>query len=177
MSVQRNVFISRPTLIEENFETAYTAFHRFLLSENLVPRRLGESDYSYKAPLQAVMEIIAQCSGTIVLGYPQMRFHHEWKRGSEVQNQIGYVFPTPWNQIEGALAFRARAPVLVIAHTGVNGGIFDHGVTGESVIHVDLGVIGWFKLLMFSQPFAQWHEEIKRCADGRLTDSQTATPQ
>lgn len=46
---------------------------------------------------------------------------HEAKRSNLLQNDWGYVFPTPWNQIEGALAYRTGTPVLVIAHPGVEG--------------------------------------------------------
>jgi hypothetical protein len=119
MDISKNIFISRPTVIEEAFERCYSSFEAYLHSLDITPRRLGRSDYSYKAPLRAVMDIIDQCCGTIVMGYPQLQFHHEVGRSAQVQNRVGYVFPTPWNQIEGALAFRANTPVLVVAYSAL----------------------------------------------------------
>lgn len=163
MSTSRHIFISRPTRVDSEFETAYATFHQFLEAEGLQPRRLGQSDYSRKAPLQAVMEIIDNCCGAIVLGYPQVQFLHEVRRSSEVQSKTGHVFPTPWNQIEGALAYRARAPVLVIAHAGVGGGVFDHGVTGECVLHLDLAAPNWHNEPAFRQPYVEWKADIEEC--------------
>ena len=90
-----NVFISRPTVIGTAFEAAYAAFDEFLTATGFVTRRLGRSNYSKKAPLQAVIDIIDTCCGAFVLGYPQLEFHHEVRRAAEVQNSVGYVFPTP----------------------------------------------------------------------------------
>jgi hypothetical protein len=135
--------------------------HALLEEQGIIPRRLGKSDYSRKAPLQAVIDIIDNCCGAIVLGYPQIEFHQEVRRSTKVQNKIGYLFPTPWNQIEGALVFRARTPALIVAHTGIEGGVFDHGVTGESVLHADLSSPDWFAEPAFRQPFDEWRTAIE----------------
>jgi hypothetical protein len=95
MSDLMHVFLSRPTVIGNEFEAACGAFHDFMAGQGFVLRRLGRSDYSRKAPLQAVIDIIDNCCGAIVLGYPQLEFHQEVRRGSQVQNSVGYVFPTP----------------------------------------------------------------------------------
>ena len=158
-----NIFLSRPTTIDAAFESAYVAFDLFLTSQSIRPRRLGESDYSRQAPLKAVFQIIDECCGAIILGYPQFSMRHEVRRSNKTQNDWGLVFPTPWNQIEGALAYRAETPVLVIAHHGVEGGVFDHGVTGEGVMHLDLGMPNWFSQPQFEQPFADWLADVTTC--------------
>jgi hypothetical protein len=158
-----NVFVSRPTTIDQRFESVYTQFDKFLASSKIVPRRLGKTDYSRTAPLKAVFKIMDECCGAIILGYPQISMRHEVMRSTKLQNDWGYVFPTPWNQIEGALAYRAGTPVLVVAHPGVEGGVFDHGVTGEGVLHLDLGDPRWFKSAEFKQPFTEWLDEIRGC--------------
>jgi len=135
-----NIFISRPTRIGKSFETQYSGFHQFLESEGLALRRLGGGDYSKKPPLRAVIDLVTECCGAIVLGYPQLEFRNETRRSAEIQDSTRYVFPTPWNHIEGALAYSTNAPVLVIAHNDIRGGVFDHGITGEGVLHLDLEV-------------------------------------
>lgn len=115
------VFVSRPTAVEKAEEAAYAAFELNIAREGLRARRLGQTDYSLKAPLHAVMDIMDQCSGAIILGYPQVIVRNEVRRGTSIQAH-GILFPTPWNQIEGALAMRAKIPVLVVASEGSLGG-------------------------------------------------------
>ena len=62
------------------------------------------------------------------------------------------------------MAYACDFPTLVIAHTGIEGSVFDHGITGESVIHADLADPDWSRRAFFSQPFDQWAKEVKVCA-------------
>lgn len=158
-----NVFVSRPTTIEPAYEKAYATFGKYLAAKRIAMRRLGGGDYSRKAPLKAVFELIDECCGAIILGYPQFSMTHEARKSTRYTNHWNIVFPTPWNQIEGALAYRAGTPVLVIAHPGVEGGVFDHGTTGEGVIHLDLSDAKWFQSAEFKQPFKQWLDDVKLC--------------
>jgi hypothetical protein len=159
-----NIFVSRPTDIGSEFEGPYTALHNHLVSQGFVLRRLGGGDYSKKTPLRAVIDLIGECCGALVLGYPQVEFQHHARRNKQVQNDFHSVFPTPWNQIEGALAYAHQSPILVIAHPGIGGGVFDHGITGEGVLHIDLRESDWFQKAQFAQPFKEWVAEIKACA-------------
>jgi hypothetical protein len=161
-----NIFISRPTKIGLGCEVIYEAFEKFLVSEGFKLRRLGGNDFSRKAPLRAVIGLIDKCGGALVLGYPQIEFYHETKKSTEMQNSVSYVFPTPWNQIEGALAYSRNSPVLVIAHPGISGGVFDHGITGEGVLHIDLSAPGWFQSEQFRQPFEEWAHDVRNGASG-----------
>ncbi len=127
-------------------------------------RRLGAgTDHSKKAPLRAVIDLVSECCGAIVLGYPQLEFHNETKRSDEVQDSFRHVFPTPWNHIEGALAYSANTPVLVVAHGNIKGGVFDHGITGEGVLHVDMLEKDWHLNPKFFKPFEEWLDEVKEC--------------
>jgi hypothetical protein len=49
---------------------------------------------------------------------------------------------------------------LVLAHEGVSGGVFDHGVTGEAVHHLHLDSPDWFQQPTFMQPYQEWKNEI-----------------
>jgi hypothetical protein len=159
-----NVFVSRPTVIGHEFESAYATFHAALVSEGYVLRRLGGGDYSKKAPLMAVIDLIRDCCGALILGYPQVEFQHFARRSEQFQNNFRCVYPTPWNQIEGAIAYACESPVLVIAHPGIDGGVFDHGITGESVLHIDMSEPGWFRKEQFVQPFSEWAAEVRVCS-------------
>jgi hypothetical protein len=156
----KNIFISRPTTINDDFESSYNLFHKFLTDNGHNLKRLGGGTYSKVAPLKAVINLIHECCGTIILGYPQYEFVHKAARSKKIQNEFRLVFPTPWNQIEGALAFAFETPVLVIAHDGIEGGVFDHGITGEAVIHLDISKPNWHTTEQFIQPFDEWSKDV-----------------
>lgn len=157
----KNVFVSRPTVIGTRYETAYKRFDEHLNKLGIRPRRLGKTDYTRESPLKAVIGLIDKCSAAIIMGYPQMIISQSVLRGTKLDNN-GISFSTPWNHIEGALAYSAKIPVLVVADDGVGGGIFDHGVTGEMVLSADLKRINWHEDPSFAQPFEQWRSEFIR---------------
>lgn len=158
--IMTNIFISRPTTISEKYESPYSEFETFLRDKGIKSRRLGGSDYSRKAPLIAVMDIIEDCKGAIIIGYPQFEFHNASKRADTVLSESSMLFPTPWNQIEAVLAYKKRIPVLVIAQNEINGGIFDNGITGEFVLKTDLSNNDWYKEKAFCGIFNDWYKDI-----------------
>jgi hypothetical protein len=167
-----NVFVSRPTSVGPEFESAYSVFHQHLLSLGFALRRLGGGDYSKKPPLRAVIDLLSECCGALVLGYPQSEFQHQARRSANLTNNFRCVYPTPWNQIEGALAYAHGTPVLVVAHPGIDGGVFDHGITGEGVVHIGLDEPRWFEKPQFDQPFQEWAAEVQECSIKRARTAQ-----
>lgn len=156
-----DIFISRPTLISTKYEPPYSAFEAFLKKKGIKSRRLGGSDYSRKAPLFAIMELIEDCKGAIILGYPQYEVHNASKKADDVLSESCLLFPTPWNQIEAVLAYKKNIPVLVVAQNGIGGGIFDYGITGEFVLKTDLSKPNWYGENVFYGIFDEWYKDIK----------------
>ena len=156
-----NIFISRPSVISKIYESSYIPFEDFLKTKGIISRRLGSSDYSRKAPLLAVMDIIEDCKGAIILGYPQYEISSVFKKADKLQSKSYLLIPTPWNQIEAVLAYKKKIPVLVIAQNGIDGGIFDYGITGEFVLKTDLSKSNWCKENDFNGIFSEWFKDIK----------------
>jgi len=98
--------------------------------------------------------------GAIVLGYPQYEFWGFGNKGGRLDFKIKYSAPTPWNQIEATLAFQHGIPVLVVAHTGIRGGVFDHGVTGQYVLTKNLRLQNWFMEDDFQGMFKDWMSQL-----------------
>ncbi|MGM0562654.1 MAG: hypothetical protein ACQETX_16515 [Pseudomonadota bacterium] len=142
-------------------EEVHEEFEKFLESRGLLSRRLGRSDYSAKAPLHAVIELMCQCDGAIILGHVQREVAFQECRNGDALQEYRYKLPTPWNQIEGALAYSMNIPTLTIRSEGVEGGVFDHGVTGEFVFEFDLSVSDWISSSSFTQPFGEWLSRVK----------------
>ncbi len=111
--------------------------------------------------MKGVMNLMKICRAAIVLGYPQYEVTAALSKAAMPQQELSAVFPTPWNQIEATLAFKQRIPVLVIAHEGVSGGVFDYGVTGEYVHTANLRIKDWFKKKDFQGVLLDWQKRIK----------------
>jgi len=154
------VFVSRPTIIELVFETAYACFEKYIKRLGLESCRLGADSYTLDAPLKGVIDLIKQCQGAIILGYPQYEFDAFISKGGSQQQRMSISIPTPWNHIETTLAFRQSIPVLIVAHEGVVGGVFDHGVTGQYVLMLDLSHQNWYKSKKFQGIFRDWKKRL-----------------
>lgn len=158
-----NIFISRLTNIAEEFEKQFTHFNKFLKLAGFNPVRLGANKYTLDAPLRGVIELMKTCQGAIILGYPQYELNaHISKGGRIIPNikDIKFTIPTPWNQIEATLAYKDRIPVLIIAHNDIVGGVFDHGVTGEYVLNLNLKKNEWYKDQAFQGVLFAWKNKI-----------------
>jgi len=147
--------------LKKRFETPYAAFESYLLRVGCNTHRLGADQFTMDSPLTGVMNLIKTCQAAIILGYPQYKVTAVLSKAGKHQQQISVVFPTPWNHIEATLAFNQRVPVLVIAHEGVSGGIFDCGVTGEYVHTTKLNRKDWHKEKGFQGIFQEWKKRIK----------------
>ena len=156
-----DVFLSRPTIIEKRFETPYVAFDSYLSRTGYKTHRIGGDQFTMDSPLTAVMKLMNTCQAAIILGYPQFKVKAALSKAAKPQQQILAVFPTPWNHIEATLAFKQHIPVLVVAHNGVSGGIFDYGVTGEYVHVAKLSQLNWHKKKSFRGILKEWKKMIK----------------
>lgn len=151
----RPVFLSRPSTLSNSMSAEADRFERFLHRHGFHPVRLGGDNYSTKAPLQAVIDLMRGCDAAIILGYPKQTICL-----SGFSADFRVELATPWNQIEGALAYALQKPTLVVAHTPVGGGVFDYGITGEFVLRADLENDGWFQTKQFSGVFADWKARV-----------------
>jgi hypothetical protein len=149
------VFLSRPTALDQTSSKEADRFERFLNGHGFHPVRLGGGSYSTKAPLQAVIDLMKTCNGAIILGYPKQTICI-----SGFSADFRIELSTPWNQIEGALAYALQKPTLVVSHTGVKGGVFDYGITGEFVLRANLESEGWFQTPEFTGVFNDWKAKI-----------------
>ena len=156
-----DIFVSRPTMITRTFEAEYAVVETWLRRKGYRARRVGADAYTMDAPLKGVMDLMKKCRGAIILGYPQYHVTASLSKGGKAEQKMQAIFPTPWNQIEATLAFRRGIPVLVVAHNGVSGGIFDYGVTGEYVHATNLGRKDWHKDAGFQALFCDWEKRVK----------------
>jgi len=155
----KSVFVSKPTIMTASQESAYRGICDLLSDRGYEGRSLGSTDFSNSGPLRAILRIMDECDGAIVLGFRQIAIERGTaKPGTPSASPLQSCFlSTPWNQIEASLAYARGLPVMLIREKGVSGGVFDFGVTEYFVHEVDLAAeIDWLKKPQFRQPFNEW---------------------
>src|SRR5438128_10520472 len=96
------VFVSSPTKLNTQQESARERIIRELARLQLEPRALGRSDYPSEFPLREVFVIVKHCSGGIILGFQQfIATAGVWQKGTKEYKRVSrgrpVHFPTPWN--------------------------------------------------------------------------------
>lgn len=125
-----NVFVSVGGTATEQQEAFVRAVEDRLRSEGLVPHTVGRNTFSSDAPLKAVSELLDKCSGTVVIALERTYFASGIeKRGGPKESSLSDVrLPTPWNQIEAAMAYSRGHPLMVVVESGLKSeGLLERG--------------------------------------------------
>jgi hypothetical protein len=111
-----NIFVSVGTGLNSAQETFVAAVEARLRAIGLTPMTIGRNTFSADAPLKAVVSLMDRCTGTVVIALERYRFSGGVeRRGSEKERLLGETgFPTAWNQIEAAMAYSRKLPLLVL---------------------------------------------------------------
>ncbi|MGD8780535.1 MAG: hypothetical protein PVH88_16400 [Ignavibacteria bacterium] len=158
------VFVSCPTSLnkiqEESLKIVLTELNKLSLER----RQLGKSDYPTEAPLKEVVSIMKHCAGGIILGFEQIRINSAIKKpGTSKEKEIVNSFPAPteWNNLEAGIMFTLDLPVLVFKETGIEGGIFDHGVTDVFIHDMPTKGLSRIERKALSSIFLKWQGLVR----------------
>lgn len=127
---EHNIFISVGGTANEKQESFVSAIELRLKSENLIPNTVGRNKFSCDSPLKTIVELLDGCSGTIIIALERTYFPTGIeKRGGALESTLSNVkFPTPWNQIEAAMAYSKGLPIMLIIEEGLkNEGLIEQG--------------------------------------------------
>ena len=153
-----DVFLSRPTWVDPAFEPGLRGFLARLADLGLNPRSLGSTDYPTRAPLDEVIELLRQCRGAVILGYPQIQVAAGTIKGRVLPGPI--LLSTEWNHIEAGLAYARGLPLLVIHHSGVVRGIFDRGAISSFIYDLDLSDPAWALGERVTGVLRKWRDDV-----------------
>lgn len=128
-------------------------------------RALGRSDYPKDYPLKEVYVIAKHCSGGIILGFEQIRIENGIrKKGSGEEKDIiasnNVLLPTPWNHLEAGILFGLKVPLLIFKEDGIEGGVFDYGISDAFVHSMPPAKPNKEKLEQIKQVFLKWQGEV-----------------
>ena len=153
-----DIFLSRPTWIEDDFKDGLDAFLSKLADLDLHPRTLGTTDYPTKSPLDEVIKIMQECNGAVILGYPQIEVITGKLKNNHIEDPI--YLSTEWNHIEAGLAYASNLPLLVVHHVGVCRGIFDRGALNSFIFSRYLKEPTWSSQADLSGAIRSWRNDV-----------------
>jgi hypothetical protein len=136
-----DIFLSKPTWLDDSFRPGLSNFEELLRSLGFRPRSLGATDFGTRNPLRDVIALLEQCSGVVILGYPQVVVTAGRIKGVKITTQV--LLSTEWNHIETGLACAKDLPLLVIHHEGVQRGVFDRGAIDAFLYSENLARPDW----------------------------------
>ena len=115
------VFVSVGTTSNDRQEAFVRAVEDRLRSEGLEPHSVGRNTFSSDAPLKTITKLLKTCAGVVVIALERKYFPAGTeKRGGSAEKLLAETcLPTPWNQIEAAMAYTMGRPLLVIVEDGL----------------------------------------------------------
>ena len=159
------VFVSCPTSLNRTQDSARRRVISELERLGLEPRALGRSDYPTDYPLREVSVIAKHCSGGVILGFEQFYATAGFrKRGAKGESKISapVSFPTSWNHLEAGILFGLKLPLLVFKEDGIEGGVFDNGVTDAFVHRMPDAKMKADAREALTAVFLKWQASVRR---------------
>ena len=159
------VFVSCPTKLNDDQQASRAIILRQLKRFNLEPRALGRSDYPTEFPLREIMLVARHCSGGVILGFEQYRsLSGVSKPGTSEEQRDDTVvkLPTPWNYLEAGILFGLRLPMLIFREHGIEGGVFDPGVSDVFIHEMPSATDTKDRRDGLADVFLKWQAEVRR---------------
>ena len=125
-----DIFLSVGRTATDEQEAFVREVELLLQEHDLTPHNLGRSDYSAEKPLKAIEELMDRCAGSVIIAFERLFVEAGVdRRGSaDARTLASEGVTTVWNQIEAAMAYVKRKPLLVIMEKGiVQQGLLSHG--------------------------------------------------
>ena len=158
------VFVSCPTALNRAQNAARQRLIREIEQLGLEPRALGRSDYPTDYPLREVAVIAKHCSGGVILGFEQIFVSAGIrKRGIATESRINkpVLFPSSWNHLEAGILFGLKLPLLVFKEKGIEGGVFDNGVTDAFVHAMPPARVSATEREALTAVFLKWQGKVR----------------
>jgi hypothetical protein len=159
------IFVSRPNDLDVAQQKTLKKLERFFQTNQIKMRTIGATDIPNTSPMVAVEDLMRECNGALILGFPQNHvLQGITKPGTDKEETINNIYlPTPWNQIETTMAFTLRLPLFRICDVRLRAdGIFDRGAMDGYVHCYDLSNQEWIKEPIFNNALIQWIDKVKQ---------------
>lgn len=115
------VFLSVGVTYNEKQEAFVSSFETFLSQNGCERLTVGRGNYFASQPIVAARDLMQTANGVVVIAFTRQIVDKAIdKPGSENEKEIeNRRYPTVWNQLEAAMAFGLKIPLLVIMEDGL----------------------------------------------------------
>ncbi|NYF52467.1 hypothetical protein [Tunturiibacter gelidoferens] len=160
-----NVFVSVGSTGTEAQESFVRAIEERIRAEGMTPHTVNRNTFTAGAPLDAVAELMKTCTGAVVIALERTYFPSGIeKRGGTQEHPLSETkLPTPWNQIEAAMAYAKGLPLMVIVEKGIKEeGLLDRGYNWyvQSVVPAPASLSS----SEFNGVFSSWRTKVNQYA-------------
>ncbi len=116
-----DIFVSVGSTATPQQEAFVRAIEERLRAEGLNPQTVGRTYFTADSPFTGVNKLMDSCKGVVVVALERLFIETGMeKRGSDSSGGLsGVKLATPWNQVEAALGYARKLPLLVIVEDGV----------------------------------------------------------
>lgn len=159
------VFVSCPTSLSPEQDKKRKIIIDILEDLQLEPRALGRGDYPKDFPLKEVYIIAKHCAGGIILGFEQLYVETGKRKRNcpgekNVTKENAILLPTPWNHLEAGILFGLKLPLLIFKEDGIEGGVFDYGISDAFIHTMPAPEPDKSKLDELKQVFLKWFAQV-----------------
>ncbi len=159
------IFVSCPTTLTEQQDKKRKIIIDILDDLQLEPRALGRGDYPKDFPLKEVYIIAKHCAGGVILGFEQLyvetgKRKRNAKEEKLITNSNPVLLPTPWNHLEAGILFGLKLPLLIFKEEGIEGGVFDYGISDAFIHTMPHPDPDSNKLSELKQVFLKWFAQV-----------------
>jgi hypothetical protein len=155
------IFLSVGRTENKQHQQLVETVEQYLKTNELLPQTVGRTYFSSKQPLVAVLELMHECAGSIILAYERTHLIDALdKRGSSQEARLQDLnLPTVWNQIEATMAYTLGHPLLVLVEDGLKyEGLLETGYDWY-VMHINLAE-NLLASAEFQGVFADWKRRV-----------------
>lgn len=159
------VFVSCPTSLTPEQDKKRKVIIDILNDLQLEPRALGRGDYPKDYPLKEVYIIAKHCAGGLILGFEQIYVDSGLRKRNSTEEKVinsekPVLLPTPWNHLEAGILFGLKLPLLIFKEEGIEGGVFDYGISDAFIHTMPAPTPGKNKTDELRQVFLKWFAQV-----------------
>ena len=167
-----DIFISVGRTVTDEQEAFVNAVIAHIRANGLNPRALGRSDWSAEQPLRFIENLMDQCSGTVIIAFERLFISNgaEHRLSKKPFPLTECKVTTVWNQVEAAMAYSRKQPLLVLMEDGLRiEGLLDTGF--DWWIQSCLLDSSAMQTAEFLGVFSDWKKRVERYAQGEHRQS------
>lgn len=154
----KKIFVSRPNSYDPMYKSTVIRLEKIIRDRGMEPVTIGSTYFPNESPVLAIKNKMKECAGIIILALPQIYVEKGIsKKGSPSETSItAKQYPSPWNQIEGTMAYMLDLPMMIIAEEGINDGLLENGTLPVFKNEYNLRSYHWIEKQNFLEPFNEW---------------------